>query len=219
MNMSFSTPAIIGLEVVYSIIITVLCLLIYHKTKEMYKLTKDKGLWYFRNSFLFYALAYVFRFFLLFLRPSSITSVHDLPIIAIVLLFATGYSSTIAIIYLAMSVLWKRMGRFKSDYVIHGIAFIISIIAFASRSHLFLVIVQLILLIVIIAISILWKRVIKKKHFVITSIYVLLFIFWVANLMSWGPPGFPHSSIRIILRVISVTIFFVIFYKVFKWTR
>jgi len=196
MNMSFSTPAIIGLEVVYSIIITVLCLLIYHKTKEMYKLTKDKGLWYFRNSFLFYALAYVFRFFLLFLRPSSITSVHDLPIIAIVLLFATGYSSTIAIIYLAMSVLWKRMGRFKSDYVIHGIAFIISIIAFAS-----------------------WKRVIKKKHFVITSIYVLLFIFWVANLMSWGPPGFPHSSIRIILRVISVTIFFVIFYKVFKWTR
>ena len=219
MNPSFPIPAIIGLEAISSILIIVLCLLIFHKTKEMYQLTKDKGLLYFRYSFLFFALAYVFRFCLFFLRQSSIASVHDLPIITVALLFATGYSSTVAILYLTMSELWKIMGRFKPSYVVHGMAVIISILAFASKSQLLVAMVQLVLLMGIIVISILWKQVSKRKHLVITSIYVMLFLFWIANLLAWGPPGVPPISIRIALRVVSVAIFIVIFYKVFKWTR
>jgi len=51
------------IELVYSVILTISCLIIYFKTSEIYKLTSHKGIKYFRMTFLFFAASYFLRFF------------------------------------------------------------------------------------------------------------------------------------------------------------
>jgi len=55
---SFST------EVIYSFVIIACSLMIYFGTKELYELSNHKGIKYFRQAFLFFALAYFFRSFI-----------------------------------------------------------------------------------------------------------------------------------------------------------
>ena len=62
--MRFFNPIRLIPELIYTTIIVIFCYLIYHKTKEIYNLTKYKGIHYFRNTFLFFALAYASRFIL-----------------------------------------------------------------------------------------------------------------------------------------------------------
>ena len=54
----------IGSEIIYSFVIIVCSLMIYFATKELYELSKHKGIKYFRLSFLFFAIAYFFRSFI-----------------------------------------------------------------------------------------------------------------------------------------------------------
>ena len=53
----------IGSELIYTLIIIIMCGIIYFKTKEIFDLTKHKGIGFFRNTFLFFALSYLMRFF------------------------------------------------------------------------------------------------------------------------------------------------------------
>ena len=53
-----------GTEIIYSFIIISCSLMIYFGTKELYKLSSHEGIKYFRQSFLFFALAYFFRSFI-----------------------------------------------------------------------------------------------------------------------------------------------------------
>lgn len=215
---------IVGVESLFTVLIFVLCTLIYHKTKELYQLTKEKSLQFFRKSFLFFSIAYIFRFFLLFVGFYSKVLPKNLGWIEIILLIGTGYFSTSAILYLAMSELWKKIDRktirVNPNHIVQAVAVTIAVITLALRIPIILAIVQLILLLLIIIISLIWKQTQKRKHLTITSIYVLLFVFWIANLLAWGPPGsLTPPVIQIGLRISSITIFFALFFKVLKWMK
>ncbi|KAF5428393.1 hypothetical protein C5S42_03390, partial [Candidatus Methanomarinus sp.] len=63
----------LAVELGYTLIIVFICLLIYLKTKEIYDLTNHKGIYYFRNTFLFFGLAYLFRFIFMSFLLTKIT--------------------------------------------------------------------------------------------------------------------------------------------------
>ena len=54
----------IGTELIYSFVIIVSSLMIYYSTKEMYELSSYKGIKYFRQAFLLFAIAYFFKSFI-----------------------------------------------------------------------------------------------------------------------------------------------------------
>jgi hypothetical protein len=104
----FLFPAELGSELIYSFVIIICSLMIYYATKEVYELSSHKGIKYFRLSFLFFAIAYFSRYFIMFIlnflnldnlffiSPRSIFSAS---------LFVFIYSSSMAIMYLLCSVM------------------------------------------------------------------------------------------------------------------
>src|SRR4030042_2689037 len=104
-------PTIMIGEFVYTLIIVVFCGIIYWKTKEIYELTKYKGIKYFRNTFLFLGLSYLLRFVThmammttraldYFIPRNAMMGITQLPV---------GNLSTMALFYLMYSLIWKRI--------------------------------------------------------------------------------------------------------------
>ena len=85
--------------------------MIYFGTKEIYDLSSYKGIKYFRQAFLFFAIAYFFRFLIEFVVISFNTN-EIFEIYPIVLgyfaLFIFMYLSSISIFYLIYSISWKK---------------------------------------------------------------------------------------------------------------
>ena len=216
----FLNPQIFGIELAFSIIIILLCLVIYFKTKEAFKLTKHKGIDYFRKTFLFLAFAYLFRFVSSILVLSRITLDLRFPRILMgpLSLIFVGYFSTMAIIYLFLSTSWRKL-RWKSiRFIVPIVAIIISLAAFLSREPLILISCQAIL---ILFTGILSFKLHKKstKFSKLFAIYILLFIFWMAGLVPLSSRWFFPRSWILIIHIISFAIFITIFYKVHKWIK
>ena len=212
----------IGIELIYTIVITLFCLLIYLRTHEVYNLTKYRGIMYFRNAFLFFGLAYLTRF-ILYLQFMSIFSLGGRGIARAwhpALLAIIGYFSTMAIFYLVYSTIWKKIDKGHFEMAANILAVVISIFAILSRSHSILVVLQFALLVFVLVYSFFKKT--EKKHLSLWIMYVLVFVFWLLNLFLVQPGGFKHirtPGAQIISHIISAIVFALIFYKVQKWTR
>ena len=61
MPIHFFDPTRFAVEIIYTLLIVVLCFLVYFRTKNIFDLTKHRGIQYFRNAFLFFGLAYSAR--------------------------------------------------------------------------------------------------------------------------------------------------------------
>jgi len=213
------------MELIYFFIIIACSLIIYFSTREIYQLTYHKGIKYFRMSFLFFAIAYFLRFAIKFLSIS-----FNLPIIrefnpkflGMFSLLAFMYASTMAIFYLYSSIRWEKFNKNPARiYLLHFLAIIISIISILINNITLLLIIQVLLFSFIVIFNyILYKRSkkdpknkgnIKQLHF----IYVLLFIFWILNLIDIILPNF-LEVVRAFIYLISTALFLIILYKVIK---
>ncbi len=217
----FFGPKIAGIELAYTVIVVFLCFLVYYKTKDMYNLTKYKGIGYFRKAFLFFGLAYASRFILHILTFTS-RLIFDsymprratFPLMMIVV----GYLSTMAIFYLTYSTVWKRINYKHFIIFSNVLAILVSAIAFISRSNILLSLLQLILLAFTIIISIKKHKKGKKKSHA-RALYLLISTFWLVNLLLVGPRRFVPFEFKVIMQLVSLVIFFVIYYKVKKWVK
>ncbi len=217
----FFTPMRFGTEFVYTLIVVFLCFLVYYKTREIYNLTKYKGIGYFRIAFLFFGLAYASRFILHLLTFTS-RLIFDLfiprRIMFPIVMIPTGYLSTMAIFYLAYSTAWKKI-KYKHFIVFSNtVAILVSAIAFISRSNILLSLVQLVLLICTIIISAKKHKKGKRRSYT-RALYFLISIFWLINLFLLSPIRFVPYEVKGILQLISITVFVAIFYKVAKWAK
>ena len=211
----------IGSEIIYSFVIIVCSLMIYYATKELYKLTKHKGIKYFRLSFLFFALAYFFRSFikiiLFYFNKQEIRTI--LPIFGNLTLFIFVYFSVIAIFYLIYSVIYKK---YKQKYILplaHIIAIIISLIMTISGFPLPLYLLLNLLLLVFIGFTVYtaYHQSKKKKHLNLYVIYLLLSIFWIFNIVDIIVPSF-FQTFQLLIYLLSAGIFLTILYKVLRQT-
>lgn len=215
----FPDPNFIIMELIFSTIVIVLALLIYFRTREMYLLTKHKGIRYFRNSFLFFGLAFFFRFFFHLVMMSRIID-FGVPhwIMGAVSLTFTSYLSTMAIFFLVLSTLWKYTKSNALLYLAHAFAAVIVILVGYFRTPEILGLAQLVLLIFAVVLSYMSYRE-SKKHSQLFMIYILMFIIWIFEILVLGPFRFLPFEFRMISSLVTVVLFSIVYFKVIKWAK
>ena len=210
-----------GTEVLYSLVVLFLCLMVYLKTREVYVLSKHKGIGFFRYAFLFFGLAYASRLVLYFtiLDDPNIRQVMKLgktvfPVFNLVV----AYFSTMAILYLTYSLIWKRVDseHFLTFANIAGM--FVGILAFIYKSPNIVIFIQSLLIILMAIITIrVHKDSNKKNH--IKTLYLMIAVFWLINLFALSPNNIIPFEMKSLIQVISIGIFVAIYYKVTKWTK
>jgi len=213
-------PARLIVELAYTFIVVFLCFTIYFKTREMYELTKHEGIKYFRSTFLFFGLAYLFRFLSVSIILMDITfDLHSsMRIFRFIPMVFIGYFSTMAIISLTYSIIRKEL-NFKHMFLLsNAVAILISGIAFISRAQYLLTLAQAILLVftIVMAYYYHYKSGKISKLFIL---YALLFLFWIVNLFALGPDRFIPFEIQTAFQIISIAVIGIIYNKVTRWTK
>jgi hypothetical protein len=212
------SPHII-IELVYTLIITIICFSIYFKTKESYDLTKLKGIKYFRNAFLMFGIAFILRLVIsITLISSNFLDIHiPRKILFPIFLVPLGYLSTIGIFYLLFSSYWKKFRGKKMFVFAHGIALILAIVNFFTHSPDVLIYLQTILLLGSIIFGLIKKH--KKKITKTTQLYSLVFISWLINLWITIPRTFIPLEIKTLLFILSTIVFFWVYRRISKWLK
>jgi len=202
------------LEVIYSIIIAVICLLIYFKTKNLYSLTKHEGIARFRNTFFYFALAYLSKLLIFFESTSRLLfSFEFLPLFSSLNFLLIGYFSMVALFYLSLTIIARNIKETKRlDLITHLAAIIISIITFLTRSPEISTIIQL--TVIFTSIIFLFKKTKFKFFNQNRIIYYSLFTLWIVNLLFVN--RFFISTFRIPIYALSVIAFLMIYLKVRK---
>jgi len=201
------------IEILYTAIVFAMCLLIFARTKEIYSLTNHKGIKYFRLAFLFFGVAFIFRFLMNMLvftnRIWHYTVPRDFMPIGMVIV---TYASSMAILYLTYSTIYKKFKTKQAEYVLHIIALAALVLVFATNSAVFLLLSQLTLFIFAIIMSFINHK--KGRLSGMYAIYILLFLFWIVNLFADISRFFKVS--RLPLYLLSTGIFLIIVYKVIR---
>jgi hypothetical protein len=210
-----------GVELFYSFVIIICSLMVYYGTKELYELSSHKGIKYFRQAFLFFAVAYFFRSFIKFvIFYFDIGEILDVPpmIFGPITLFLFMYFSSMAVFYLLYSVMWKKWnGGSKRIYLFHVLAFVIALLSIISRSMEFRFLLNSILFVLILFVVYIVYREgkDKKKKNKLYAIYMLLFAFLLLNVIDILIPRF-LEMFRLVIYLASTGIFLLILYRVLK---
>lgn len=217
------TPGVI-IELVSSLIIIFSSFIIYAATRELYDLSRHRGIKYFRNAFLFFGLAFSFSFLIKF-----VIYVFQLPValhfhaeaFSYLALFVFVYASTIAMFYLLYSVMWKKIekqyGKYDFVLVFHLIAFIVSLASISAREALLLLALQAAVFLFIAIESYGNYREFRKERGIssIYMIYFLVFIFWTLNIMIIVIPDFFRLA-QLVVYSLSSLVWLMILFKVLK---
>ena len=212
------SPFVFLSELAFTIALILLCLVIFLKTKELFGLTRYKGIDYFRKTFLFLAISYLFKFISTAIMRSEMNFQMQRSPLVPVSLMLVSYFSTMAIIYLFLSFSWKNIKLEYINLVAPVLAALISVFAFFSREPLIVVSCQALLLLFA---GIFCHAVHKKsKEFSkLFAIYILLSIFWIIGLVELSPRRFFPPELNFIAQLISFIILATIYYKVNKWVK
>jgi hypothetical protein len=212
-----------GTELLYSFIIIICSLMIYFGTKELYELSANKGIKYFRYAFLFFAIAYFFRSFIKFIvLYFNIKIIEFSPVVfratGLITQFAFMYFSSMSLFYLLYSVMWKRWnGNSYMIYLLHGIALLIAIVSVFFRDLAVYLGLNLFLLIVVVLIAYIShrQRDDKSRGSNLYVIYILLSLFWIFNITDAIIPDF-FAGFQLFIYLASIGIFLSILYKVLR---
>jgi len=217
----FLFPPEIGAELIYSFVIILCSLMVYYATREMYELSSYKGIKYFRQSFLFFAIAYFSRyfiqFFLVLFKVQDILEFSPM-YIGWITLFVFLFSSAMAVFYLLYSVMWKKWNHSKLKIIMFNIfAFLIAFIGASIRGIIVSLLLNIILLaFVLFILSVAYKdSKDKKKGKNLFIIYILLSIFWILNVIDILIPKFLQIY-QLVIYLASILLFMIILYKVLK---
>lgn len=212
----------VGLDLIYSFVIVMSSLLIYFSTKELYELSNHKGIKYFRLAFLFFALAYTFRFatqWILVNYSYSIAAKISPAAIGMLALALFMYANTAGILYLWAGVQWRKLKNLSLAIpLLHVIALGITVLSITTQNLLILLAVQF-FIIVVLAIST-YNADRKKKTksiFGTYIIYLLLALFWMINIIDVLVPDF-LQTIQLLIYLASLGLFIFMQYKVVKKT-
>jgi hypothetical protein len=207
----------LGIEIIYSFIIIVCSLMIYFGTKELYELSSHKGIKYFRQTFLFFALAYFLRSFIKFIsvyfNTAEIFNICPCMLnvsLGYISLFLFIYLASVAIFSLIFSICHKKISKINFAHF-HLIAILIGILAVYLNNHTAYLIINIILLLTILgAIIACGEKVKKNKLF---PAYLLLIIFWILNIIDLLVPSI-IQPFQLAIYLVSISTFLLILYKV-----
>lgn len=204
---------LLAIELLYLLGILGFCLFIYFKTKEVYDLTRLSGIFFFRNTFLFFAVAYFLRlvhiFVLLFIdRPDNIFQLQ-------LSMFLVSFFSTMAILSLVATVFSRKIENNHEilNMLIGGIALVGSYVSFVTRSAELMIIIPTLIFIVTLVLVF-----VKRSDNAITTnkiTYLLLFLFWITNIFAYTLVLFP-LFVRVLVYIANIVVFVSIYVRVSK---
>lgn len=207
-------------EIIYSFVIILCSLMVYFGTKELYELSSHKGIGYLRKSFLFFAIAFFFRSFIkiffIITEPTRIMR-HSFILFQITTLFIFIFFSSIAIFYLIYSMMWKKWNHDKNKiYIFYLLALAIALVSIMFNSvRIYFFINALLLAFVLAVIYFSHRNQKKKKKNSLYIIYILLFVFWLLNVLDIHVPEV-FETFQILIYLASTAIFMTILYRVLK---
>jgi hypothetical protein len=207
----------IGIELIYSFVIIVASLMVYYGTRELYELSSHKGIKYFRQAFLFFAIAYSIRFFIKFILvyANKRQIIHLIPNpVGAIILFIFIYASAMAIFSLVYSLKWKKWRSFGMT-VLHILAGVIALIAvFVQEGPIVYLLLNFVLFgFIIYSVSVAYKN--RKKKNTWYLIYLLLSVFWLLNIVDILIPDF-IQPFQFFIYLASLGAFLIVFYKVLR---
>ncbi len=204
----------LGIEMIYFIAIVTISMYIYIKSREIYNLTRHKGIDYFSNIFLFFSLAYLLRLWTVFSSVSDrILGINIWEKTFYLDFLLLGYFSTAAVIYLILTALHRGMERkFEPpDSLIHAGAIIFSMIIFVTKSYEIMLLLQILLIFASMIFLLVSSK--GKTTFTMNRLTLfLLFAFWAISAIVLMVPLF--FIVKILLYAISAAIFTSFFLRV-----
>jgi hypothetical protein len=207
----------LAIELVYFLAVAGLCLLVYFKTKEIYRISQHRGIFYFRNIFLFFSLAYLFRLIGVGLIMLDDPVALEVPrLVYGASLFFAGYFGTMAILCLAMAMLIRNVKKESRNayYALHAMALALSVLVAIGRSSSALLVLQTAILACTLALFLVKSNGEKARAFSQNKItYILLAIFWIINLLAFSRIPI---ELKIPLYIVSAGIFLSIYLRVRK---
>lgn len=211
-QMMFFDPLRFSIEIVYTLVIILLFLLIFYKTKSFYEITKYTGIKYFRIAFLLFAGAYAVRLLFNLLRLFIISTEYHIPgrIISFVSLLVLTYLSTLAIGYLIYSTLWKHIHYRSFQLIVHALALFTISIFYLKYPIIYFIAIQIGLIIILITINI------KKPTQIL---YPLISLFWIFNLIIFHSRRLLSFEVKLAFQIISIALLLYLLYRVSKWTK
>jgi hypothetical protein len=178
----------VGLELIYSLVIVTSCFMIYYSTKEMYELSYYRGLGYFRKAFLFFGVAYIFRYMIRALFV--IFDLHDVfdlypHVYGLLSLPLFLYFSSMGIFYLLYSVMWKKWNHEKNRLLLfHISAITIALVGTVFRLIAVHLILNIVLLsIVIFVLLVAFRESKNKQKNNLYVIYLFFSVFWFLSVI------------------------------------
>jgi hypothetical protein len=174
-----------GIEILFLTIILFSAITIFLSTKEAYRFSKHKGIKYFRNAFLFLAVAYTFRFlFYLLSYLYNMELINDLGLP--LRMFGGGsilvytFTSSVSLLSLLYALSYKKLEKRKiPEYSIYLISAIIGIVSFFMLSALW--VIQILIATMIIFSVITQKS--RKSKLSLGTAYISFSVFWILSII------------------------------------
>jgi len=213
------------LKIIYSLAITLICAIIVFKTDRLFRLSFHQGIRYFRNAFLFYGAAFLFRYILIPSLSELSGKYNFIPRVFF------EFFLVMAGFFLLYSLLWKKLEynqrNFKSSLlnrnilVFYLIAIIIVILDVIWNKYVFMFLSQFIIFSIASIIS--YNNYLSKgKHRKFLKFYflamVLSFIAWLLNFLLVLWIGW-NKGVLINIYGLNIIIFLLILYGVIKLTN
>lgn len=202
-------------ELIYTILVVVICFAIHYKTKESYELTKHEGIKHFRNAFLLFGYSYVVRLLFSLVMFSTFTFDLILPrqIAGVLFILPMSFLSTLAIFYLLASSFWKNFTQKQIQIFGLILAALLAVVSVLTNSNDVLTLLQFAFLIIYVAISF----VTESKVFKVKTLSLLVFIFWIASLWALSPrPRLPLELLSL-LQLMSLLVLAAVYVRLSKW--
>ena len=180
---------LLSIEIFFTLIIIFSSLVIFYKTKDLYKLSNHRGIHFFRLGFFFIGISHIISLGILLFRTFLI---KYFSFSSIIYLFRINdLFFLIGIIFLFSSMYSKKI---KSHYI-YLVAFGIFLLTLIINSRLLFFFFTSISVILLGCISIYKLKTTKKKSFSsIYLIYMLIFISWLLALLSNILDIFPRGK-------------------------
>ena len=213
------------LKILFGFIITLICIFIVIRTNRLFKISKHKGIRYFRNAFFFYGIAFFIKYVvesITFILKSSSLSLLLISSLFEFFLIMAGF-------FLLYSLLWKKLESRNEKYassllnpkisVFYLMTIIIVVLDLINLSHFYLFLSQITVFALASLISFVnyFNNPDKKFLKFYFAAMVLSFITWILNAFSAFYFGW-DQGIMINIYVINTIIFLLFLYGVVKFT-
>ena len=215
------------IKLFYGLIAAIICLIIVSKAHKLYHLSLYEGIRYFRNAFLFFGIAFIFRYVLGgFIYFDSINPMYNQ-----ITMILFEFFILMAGFFLLYSLIWKRIegesgGSFSSILnfkvlIFYGMALIITIIDYIWSSYYFMFFSMIIIFVLSAIIS--YSNYIKNgKKGRFLKFYLLAMVLglvaWILN--AFFSAYFDYNKIVLFfVYLLNIVIFLLFLYGIIRITK